>query len=259
MKQKNPGTVLLLDEKIDFQKIVSNLKKEWDFECNYEVTKESKFTNYSFSYDNVDFCLSEFDSCYPEDLTDDIEDNGYGEEEELKEIYQNHDKFWIVAVIGDAEEDLNKVYSLFTRVVMSMLYVCEEALVYDTRTGLVIKSDIYLSMYPQMKKAFEAQQYFFPIDWYINIQIYEDEDGLSAVSQGFDVFNDYEIEIHNKPMEYEELYKIMKFIITNVVSRQDKISNGDVIPVPVDQDYEQAIVKQFQSEVLDEEALAFIF
>lgn len=259
MAQKNPGIVLLVDKKIDFHEMVSDLEKEWDFECNYEVEKENKFTNYSFAYDNVNFCLSKFDSKFPEDLTSDIEENAYGEETELKEIYQNHDQFWIVAVIGEIEEDLNKVYALFTRVVMSMLNVCDEALVYHTRTSLVIKSDIYLSMYPHMKKAYEAQQYFFPIDWYINIQIYEDEEGLSAVSQGFDVFNDYEIEIHNKPMEYEELYQIMKFIITNVVSRQDKISNRDMIPVPVNQGYEQAIVKQFQSEVLDEEALAIIF
>lgn len=258
MNGKNPGIILLLQEEIDFHEVISQLKTQWKFECDYEVEKEDRFVNYSFSYENVNFCLSEFHTKFPEDVTKDIQKNVYGEEAELKKIYDRHNKFWIVAVIGKLEKDLNQVYALFTRVVMSMLRCCKEALVYNTRSRLIIKSDIYLEMYPHMKSAYEKQQDGFPIDWYVNIHIYQDNEGLSAVTEGFDVFNDYEIEIHNQSMEYEELYRIMKFIIVNVISRQDKISNRDLLPIPLGDGYEEAIVKQFHSEVLGKEALAII-
>lgn len=242
-----------------FNEVIDMLKSDWKFECNYEVSEQSKFINYTFEYENILFSLSEFDAKFPEDLTDDIRESRYVYENESDEFYEEHNYFWIVTVLENKIEDINKVYTLFTRVIMSILNVSQEALVYDTRSRLVIEAKVYLQMYPHMQTAFERQQYFFPTDWYVNILVYQDKDGISAFTKGFSAFNDYEIEIHNKPIEYKELYSIMKYIITNVVSRQDKISNRDMIPVPISNGYEQAIVKQFFSEVLEEEALAIIF
>lgn len=259
MDSRNPSTVILLKKKVDFNEVTSMLGKDWKFECNYEVSEQSKFMNYTFVYESILFSLSEFDAKFPEDLTDDIKESYYVNENEADEFYEEHNHFGIIAVLENKIEDINRVYALFTRVIMSILNVNQEALVYDTRSRLVIEAKVYLQMYPYMQTAFEQQQDFFPTEWYVDIQMYQGEDGISAFTQGFSVFNDYEIEIHNKPIEYEELYRIMKYIITNVVSRQDKISNGDMVPVPISNDYEQAIVKQFYSKILEEDALAIIF
>lgn len=259
MNEKNPNIVILLEEKIDINKVIDILREDWGFECKYDISEQSQFMNYSFVYEDILFSLSEFCTKFPEDLSEDIENSCYVDENKIEEFYEKYNNFWIVTVMKNNEEDFNKIYSLFTRVVMSMLNVSKEALVYDVRSRLVIGSEIYLQMYQHMKAAYERKQYFFPTDWYVNIQVYQDKDGIGAVTQGFTVFNDYEIEIHNKQLEYEELYKIVKYIIVNVISRQDKISNMDTIPVPIGTSYEQAIVKQFYSEMLEEEALAIIF
>lgn len=259
MNSKNPNEIILLEKKININKVIDTLKEDWNFECKYEISEQSQFMNYSFVYEDILFSLSEFGTKFPEDLSDDIENSCYVDENKVEEFYEKHNNFWIVTVLDNNEEDFNKIYSLFTRVVMSILNVSKEALVYDVRSRLVVDAEIYLQMYRHMQIAFERKQYFFPTDWYVNIQVYQDNDGIGAVTQGFSVFNDYEIEIHNKQMEYEELYKIVKYIVVNVVSKQDKIANMDTILVPIGTSYEQAIVKQFYSEMIEEDALAIIF
>ena len=257
MSNKNPSVVLMLDENIDFNNFVANIKADWDYTCKFDISEQSDFTSYSFNYDNMVFVCSEFAAKFPEDIKNDIEDSIYGDQ--LEEIYNNHTRFWIISVAENSEEDLTKVYTYFTRVIMSMLCTCEKSLVYNVWSKLVIQSDIYLQIYDKMKLWYEEDRYIFPVDWYVNISIYGDNEKFSAFTLGFEAFNSYEIEIHNKSIEYKEILSIMKFIVIKVISTHDKIKNKDIIPVPLNGDYCEAIVKQFNSEFLNKEALAIIF
>ncbi|URZ08842.1 hypothetical protein [Clostridium felsineum] len=162
-------------------------------------------------------------------------------------------------MIENLEKDLAKVYTFFTHVIMSMLHTCGKCLVYDIKSRLVIESDVYLQMYDNMKSWYEQYKYIFPINWYVNIKVHEYKGKLNAHTIGFETFNDYEIEIHNKSIQYKEIFNIMKFIVVNVISRQDKIKNMDIIPIPLNGNEDEAIVKQFNSEILKKQALAIIF
>jgi len=257
MSNKNPSVVLMLDENININIFVANMKADWDYKYKYEISRQSNFTSYSFSYGNMLFVCSEFATKFPEDIKDDVEDSIYGDG--LEEIYNKHTKFWIISVAENSEEDSTKVYTFFTRVIMSMLRACEKSLVYDVRSKLVIESDIYLKMYDKMKSWYQKDTYIFPIEWYVNTRIYGNDEKLSAYTLGFEAFNGYEIEIHNKSIKYQEILSIMKFIVIKVISTHDKIKNKDIIPVPLNGNYDEAIVKQFNSEIHNKDALAIVF
>ncbi len=59
--------------------------------------------------------------------------------------------------------------------------------------------------------------------------------------------------------EVLERYKNCKIYIVNVIAQEDKIKNRDLIPVPKDKAYEEAIVKRAESNVLGKETLTIIF
>ncbi len=257
MSNKNPNVVLMVEQKIKFNDFIKALKDDWNYECKYDMSNKSKFTSYSFDYNGIVVLFSEFNSRFPEDIEEDIEESEYGIE--LKEIYKNHTNFWFISVVERSEDDLRKVYALFTRIVMSMLNVCGKSIVYDIRSKLAIQSDVYMQMYDNMQQWYKQNRWIFPVDWYVAIQVYEDEGKLNAFTQGFDVFNDYEIEIYNKSISYEELVNIVRFIVINVISRDDKIKSMDTLPVPINGGYKEAIVKKTKSEILDIETLVIIF
>lgn len=258
MRNKNPNVILMMEENIDFDDFVANFECDWNNKCKYDISEQAKFTNYSFDYGNMLFVCSKFEAKFPdEDIKSDIEESLYGDE--LEEIYTKHNRFWIISVVENSEEDVTKIYTFFTHVIMSMLRSCEECLVYDVRSRLAIESDVYLQMYDNMKLWYKQDKFIFPVNWYVNIKIYENEGKLNAFTMGFETFNDYEIEIHNKLITSKEMLNIMKFIIVNVISRQDKIKNMDIIPIPLSGKEEEAIIKKFDSEILKKQALAIIF
>ncbi len=55
------------------------------------------------------------------------------------------------------------------------------------------------------------------------------------------------------------MLKVIKYIVVNVISRQDKIKNKDLISIPVDDGYDEAVVKQVESKVFNKKTLAVIF
>ncbi|KHD35376.1 hypothetical protein NL50_13780 [Clostridium acetobutylicum] len=122
-------------------------------------------------------------------------------------------------VIDISENDLTEVYTFFTHVTMDMLHTCGKCLVYDIKSRLIIEADVYLQMYDNVKSWYERDKYMFSINWYVNIKVHDYEGKLNAYTTGFDTFNDYEIEIRNKSIQYKEILNIMKFIVVNVILR----------------------------------------
>lgn len=258
MSNKNPTVIVMLQKDINFDDFIASLKYDWNIECKYDKSEQSNFISYSFNYGNMLFACSKFGTRFPDkEVKSDIEESIYGNQ--LEEIYEDHTNFWIISVIENSEKDLTKVYTFFTHVIMSMLHACGKCLVYDIKSRLVIESDVYLQAYDNMKSWYKQDKYIFPINWYVNIKVHEYEGKLNAYTIGFEAFNDYEIEIHNKSIQYKEIFSIMKFIVVNVISRQDKIKNRDIIPIPLNGKEDEAIVKQFDSEILKKQALAIIF
>lgn len=252
-----PNVIVLTTDKIDFNNVVNNMKSDWSYQCEYSVREDEKMTSYVFEYSNLTFVCSEFNSRFPGDLHSEILDSRYGEN--IEEIYDNHQSFWIVNTVECTESDLRIVYMMFTRVIMSMISGNKDCIIYDTISKTAVESDVYLSMYNNMKMCWEKNKSFFPIDFYVNICI-EETDGISSgYTIGFEVFNDYEIVIDEKEVSENELRKIMKFIIANVVSKNDRIGNGDVFPIPLNGEYEEAVSKRFSCEKSGKDALAIIF
>lgn len=252
-----PSALVLTTDKIDFSNVVENLKNDWDYQCEYQCKEEEKMTSYVFEYSNLTFVCAEFNSSFPDDLYSDIIESRYGEN--LEEIYNNHQSFWIINVVESTESDLRIAYMIFTRVIMSMISGNKECIVYDMRSRIAVESDVYLSMYDNMRMCWEKNKAFFPVDFYVNVCIEETDGKSSGYTIGFETFNDYEIVIDEKDVSENELWKIMKFIIGNVVSRNDKIGNGDVFPIPLNGQYDEAVAKRFNCAELGKEALAIIF
>lgn len=259
MKNRNPNVVLLMKEKININKFEDNMKNIWNYECKFEVSKQTNYMNYVFQYNNIPFVLSVFDKAFPEDIKEDIKNSRYAGKS--MEIYNCHTNFCMVAAIGNFDSDLNMLYACFTRVVMSLLLsnTDDECLVYDIRSQQSIDKKIYMKMLDNMKKGYEKNEDIFPIDWYVNYVIYRSEGKLNGVTIGFEPFNDYEIEIRNKEITDEEILKVMRYIALNVISRNDKIKSGELIPVPIHGAYKEAVVKKDKSKVLNKEILEVIF
>lgn len=255
----NPNVVVLMNEEISVTKIVDNIKKDWNEECVFEKEDQEKFTTYQFEYNNIEFALAVFNSKFPEDMESEINISHYSQQAE--KVIENHTNFCVLSIIGDDDEDINMRYVSFTRVVMSLLLslASEQCIVYDMRSRQLIDKEIYLKMYQNMKVWYKEDEEIFPTDWYINYVIYENEDGFNAITLGFEAFNDYEIEIRNGELKPENILEIMRYIVINVISRYDQIKNGDMIPVPIGGNYEDAIVKKSDSKVLDQETLTIIF
>lgn len=259
MKNKNPNIVVLMNETIEINKVIDNIKKEWNYECVFEISEQEKFINYQFKYNDILFALSVFNTKFPENISNDIINSRYSSQG--KEIYDNHTNFCMLSVIGDNLTNTNEVYASFTRIVMSLLISqdSDQCFVYDMRSRQAIDKEIYTKVFKNVKSWHETNKEIFPIDWYVNYIIYKNEDKLSAITLGFETFNDYEIEICNKELNVEEVLKVIKYIVVNVVSRQDKIKNRDLIPIPIGEEYDEAIVKQGKSKILNKETLTIIF
>ncbi|NFI51837.1 hypothetical protein FDA52_02390 [Clostridium botulinum] len=177
------------------------------------------------------------------------------------EIYNYHTNFCMVSVVGNFDTKLNMVYASFTRIIMSLLFshTSEQCFVYDIRSKQAIDKEIYMKTFDNMKSWYEKNEEIFPVDWYVNYVIYENEGKFNGITLGFETFNDYEIEIHNKELSVEELLKVIKYIVINVISRQDKIKNRDLISILINGNYDEAVVKQVESKVLYKKTLVVIF
>lgn len=252
-----PNVLVLTIDKIDFENVVKNMKNDWNYQCEYQVNEEKKLTSYVFEYSNLTFVCSEFNSRFPDDLHSEIIESRYGEN--MENIYNRHQSFWIVSIAECTETDLRIVYMMFTRVIMSIISGNKECIIYDTRSKVAVESYVYLSMYNNMKICWEQNKTFFPTDFYVNICIEEINGINSGYTIGFEIFNDYEIVIDEEDISANELRIIMKYIIGNVISRQDKIGNGDTFPIPLNGQYEDAISKRFKCEKLSKDALAIVF
>lgn len=259
MNNRNPNIVLLMKDTLNTNEFIYNIKKTWDYECTFEISEQEKFINYQFKYNNLLFALSIFNTQFPEDIKKDIVNSKYASRAE--DIYDHHTNFCILSVVGNSTANVNIIYASFTRIVMSLLLSqdSEECFVYDMKSKQAIDKEIYLKMFENMKSWYKNNEEIFPIDWYVNYIIYKDGDKFSAITLGFEAFNDYEIEIHNKELNPEEILKIMKYIVINVISRQDKIKNRDLVPIPIGENYDEGIVKQAKSKILNKETLVIIF
>lgn len=257
MNNKNPKVIMLMDKAIDFNDFIINMKNDWGYDCKPEISEQTNFVNYSFEYGGMVIVCSVFCSRFPEDIEGDIRGSMYGSD--LTAIYKEHRSFVIAAVLGETREDINKIYALFTRVVMAIMKNVDKGLVYDMESRQAVQADIYMKMYDNMQEWNRAGEYIFPIDWYVSYKIYEKDGRLSGFTLGFEIFNDYEIEIYDKELAFDELMNIMTFIVVNVISRQDKIHNRDMIPVPVGGEYKEAIVKSNHSNILNRETLVILF
>ncbi len=259
MNNKNPNVVLLMKDKINIDKFIDSMKKTWNYECKLEISKQANFISYLFKYNNISFVVSEFDTVFPEDIRKDIINSRYA----LKsnEIYNYHTNFCMVSVVGNFDTKLNMVYVSFTRIIMSLLFshIGEECFVYDIRSKQVIDKEIYMKTFDNMKSWYEKNEEIFPVDWYVNYVIYKNEGKFNGITLGFEIFNDYEIEIHNKELSAEEMLKVIKYIVINVISRQDKIKNRDLISILINGNYDEAVVKQVESKVLYKKTLVVVF
>lgn len=257
MSNKNPKVILLMDKTIDFNDVILNMNNDWGFECRPEISRQPECVNYSFEYGKMTVVCSVFCAKFPEDIRGDVCGSIYGSE--LETIYDEHKSFVIMAVIGETQEELNMTYARFTRIVMAMLKNVDRGLVYDMMSRQAIQADIYMKMYDSMQTWYQEGEDCFPIDWYVNYKIYEKDGMLNGFTLGFEIFNDYEIEIYDKKLEFEALLNILTFIVLNVISRQDKIRSRDRIPVPIGSRYEEAVVKSNHSKILNKETLVILF
>lgn len=258
MSEKNPKVIMLMDKQVQINDFIENMKKDWEYNCNLEVSQEQKFVNYAFEYEGMVIACSVFDTRFPEEeLEGDIAQSIYGSD--LKDIYNEHKCFVIAAVIGDLPVNINKAYSLFTRVVMAFQKNVSRGLIYDMDSRQAIQTDVYMKMFENMKNWYREGKDIFPTDWYVNYRLYENNGKLNGFTLGFEKFNDYEIEIYDADIEIEELVNILTFIVINVISMQDKIHDRDLIPVPLGEKYSEAIVKLNKSNILDKETLVIIF
>lgn len=259
MKNKNPNVVLLMNDSININRFIDNIKSEWGYECLLETEKQERFINYKFEYKNIIFMLSLFEQRFPEDISGDIENSKYSSQG--REIYNVHTSFCVLSTLGDNKNNINMLYACFTRIVLSLLLSINsgQCFVYDIKSRQVIDKKMYLKIFDNMKSWYKNNKVIFPIDWYVNYIVYKSGNKYNALTLGLEIFNDYEIEIQNKELNAEDILRIVKYIVINIISKEDKIKNKDLIPIPIGGQYDEGVVKLAKSEVLNRETLTIIF
>ena len=211
------GSVLLSDDVWDTEKLISDLKADWEIELSKEDVKdEDTIVTY---FDKCSIIITKFPAPVPNEEAEINAENNWMWEEAV-EVTKTHKAHIVVAILGD-EEDLISRGLLYTKI---MATCCKQEKAIGVFTsGVVFEPSYY------MKSAEMIRDGELPIFTWVWFGLYRTENGLSTYTYGMKDFEKLELEILDADEDAGKLLSFISAIASYILQDDVKLKNGETI------------------------------
>ena len=211
------GSVLLLEDEWDKDKLISDLQVDWGIELSKEDTLDEDTIVTDF--DKCRIVISKFPAPVPNEEAEINAENNWMWEEAV-EVTKTHKAHIVVAILGD-EEDLIARGLLYTKI---MATCCKQEKAIGVFTsGVVFEPSYY------MKSAEMIRDGELPIFTWVWFGLYRTENGLSTYTYGMKAFGKLELEILDADEEAGKLLSFISAIASYVLQDDVEFKDGETI------------------------------
>ena len=250
------GFVLLNNIEFDIDFFLFKLEKEWNIEVTktHRSTEENGMINLSFWIDEVQFICTLIPCPFPYNEAVDDSKLNYLWENAVEEV-SGHKAIISVAIIKNYCLEQIKTCILFTKVCNSLMLLPYTCAMYMSKQHLIIEPQQYRDSINIIKAAESHGQNFLPVQNWVRVGLYQDENECSGYTCGLKEFNKSELEILYKNIELVKIYQILNMIVSNILCQNMNIQNGDIINLNEEL---EVIVKKSEGVFVEEETLKII-
>ena len=216
------GSVLLSEDLWDKEKLISDLKADWEIELSKEDTEDEDTIVTELNKCRI--IISKFPAPVPNEEAEINAENNWMWEE-AADVTKTHKAHIVVAILGD-EEDLISRGILYTKI-MATCYKQENAIGVFT-CGVVFEPSYY------MKSAEMIRDGELPIFNWVWFGLYRTENGLSTYTYGMKDFGKLELEILDVDEEAGKLLSFISAISSYVLQDDVEFKDGETIGLSED-------------------------
>ena len=216
------GSVLLSEDVWDKEKLISDLKADWEIELSKEDTEdEDTIVTY---FDKCSIIISKFPAPVPNEEAEINAENNWMWEEAV-EVTKTHKAHIVVAILGD-EEDVISRGILYTKI---MATCCKQENAIGVFTcGVVFEPSYY------MQSAEMIRDGELPIFTWVWFGLYRSKNGLSTYTYGMKTFGKLELEILDVDEEAGKLLSFISSISSYVLQDDVEFKDGETIGLSTD-------------------------
>ena len=216
------GSVLLSEDVWDKEKLISDLKADWEIELSKEDTEDEDTIVTDF--DKCRIVISKFPAPVPNEEAEINAENNWMWEEAV-EVTKTHKAHIVVAILGD-EEDLISSGLLYTKI---MATCCKQENAIGVFTcGVVFEPSYY------MQSAEMIRDGELPIFTWVWFGLYRSKNGLSTYTYGMKTFGKLELEILDVDEEAGKLLSFISSISSYVLQDDVEFKDGETIGLSTD-------------------------
>ena len=211
------GSVLLSEDLWDKEKLISDLKADWEIELSKEDTEDED--TIVTDLDKCRIVISKFPAPVPNEEAEINAENNWMWEDAV-EVTKTHKAHIVVAILGD-EEDLIVRGLLYTKI---MATCCKQEKAIGVFTsGVVFEPSYY------MKSAEMIRDGELPIFTWVWFGLYRTENGLSTYTYGMKDFGKLELEILDADEEAGKLLSFISAIASYILQDDVEFKDGETI------------------------------
>lgn len=211
------GSVLLSEDLWDKEKLISDLKADWEIELSKEDTEDEDTIVTELNKCRI--IISKFPAPVPNEEAEINAENNWMWEEAV-DVTKTHKAHIVVAILGD-EEDLISRGILYTKI---MATCCKQENAIGVFTcGVVFEPSYY------MKSAGMIRDGELPIFNWVWFGLYRTENGLSTYTYGMKAFGKLELEILDADEEAGKLLSFISAISSYVLQDDVEFKDGETI------------------------------
>ena len=216
------GSVLLSEDLWDKEKLISDLKADWEIELSKgDTVDEDTIVTY---FDKCSIIITKFPAPVPNEEAEINAENNWMWEEAV-EVTKTHKAHIVVAILGD-EEDVISRGILYTKI---MATCCKQENAIGVFTcGVVFEPSYY------MKSAEMIRDGELPIFTWVWFGLYRTENGLSTYTYGMKAFGKLELEILDVDEEAGKLLSFISSISSYVLQDDVEFKDGETIGLSAD-------------------------
>ncbi|OEJ15240.1 hypothetical protein BFL38_13105 [Brachyspira hampsonii] len=215
---------ILLDDK-NFNDFSNQLKEDWDI----DITIVSHNNKNTFNIKTMDFEYELAPFKVP-DKEAEILINYNDIDNETREKILNHKSFLSIKVNSD-NTDFKDIALTFSKVCYSIIKVNNVSAVLIGEINLIISNNTYL---------FEMNEYiknnkFFPTRLWVRVDVFSDNNGNHAYTEGLKNFGKYEIMAYKTSRYAESIIRVLMILSRGIIENNLNLEDGNTMQT--DDDY----------------------
>lgn len=215
---------ILLDDKM-FNDFSSQLKEDW----NIDITIVNHKNKNTFNIDSIDFQYELAPFNVPDNEAE-ILMNYNDIDNETREKILNHKSFLSVKVNAE-NTNFKDIALTFSKVCYSIIKINKVSAVLIGEINLLVSNSRYLF---EMNEYIKNNKYF-PTSLWVRVDVFSDNNGNHAYTEGLKNFGKYEIMAYKTLREAESIIRVLMILSRSVIENNLNLEDGNTMQT--DDDY----------------------